>query len=232
MLFTLSIAFIRAGDMFLAFMAEKLHIDISFKNHSGIISCFVLRSIKLDRPVFKLKDIDAVVGCQSAIIKPSFKNLFSKNAIILECELRNAAILNSQKGVELNTEDQIPFLSGSGDLPLLIDALSNNVYSLMRATLVAHDDMIEFPAYEAHSEDVKIYASGWVKESEDINISIKALFSPEIAKRFPEELLALLTEEPGGWLSYSLHFEGGKTTPFVKFESDRFAFDFEEVEIK
>ena len=102
----------------------------------------------------------------------------------------------------------------------------------MRTTLVAHDNMIEFPAYVAHSENVKISASGWVKESEDINISIKALFSPKIAKRFSEELLALLTEEPSGWLSYSLHFEGGKTTPFLKFESDRFTFDFEEVEIK
>lgn len=221
--------------MFLAFMGEKLHMDISFENHSGIISCFVLRSIKLDRPVFKLKDFDAVVGCQSAIIKPSFKELFSKKAIILECELRNAAVLNLQKDTTNNadsgSERQIPFLSG-GDLSLVLDELSNNVYETMRATLIAHDDMIEFPSYEAQSENVRLYASGWVKESEDIDISIKVLFSPKIAKRFSEELLAILTEEPSGWLSYSLHFEGGKTTPFLKLESDRFAFDFEEVEIK
>ena len=220
--------------MFLDFMGEKLHIDIAFENHSGIISCFVLRSIKLEKPVFKLKDFNAVVGCQSALIKPGFKDLFSKKAITLECELRNAAILNLQKDAadhaDSESQVQIPFLSG-GDLSLVLDELCNNVYETMRATLVAHDDVIEFPFFEAQSKNIRISASGSARETGDINISIKALFSPEISTHLPEELLAILTEEPDGWLSYSVHFEGGETTPFLKFESDRFSFDFKEVEV-
>lgn len=206
----------RAGDMFLSLLGEKLHVYIAYKNHSGFLSCFILRFIELDRPTFTLKDFDLEFGCQKAYIEPGFDKLLTEKAIILKCTLKDASFLG---------------VKGKGDLSVLFDKISNVVYDTIYVNMLIYNDRVRFPFYSAYSEDVRLYASGSVTEKGDLNLSVKAFFSPRIAGQFPEELSELLTQESGGWVSYRLHIESGKDKPFLKLESDKFRLNFERVKI-
>lgn len=205
--------------MFLSLLGEKLRVYIAYKNHSGFLSCFILRFIELDKPTFALKDFDLELSCQKAYIEPGFDKLLTEKAIILKCALEDASFLLGVKG--------------QGDLSVLFDKISNNIYDTIYANLLIYNDGIRFPFFSAYSEDVRLYASGSMAEKGDLNLSIKAFFSPRIAGQFPEKNLSeILTQESGGWVSYRLHIESGKDKPFLKLESDKFRLNFERVEVR
>ncbi|UCD55240.1 MAG: hypothetical protein JSV93_00135 [Candidatus Omnitrophota bacterium] len=216
MLFIVTLGIIRAGDIFLSFLGEELHIYIAYKNHSGFLSCFILRFIELDKPVFGLKDFDLELGCQKAYIEPGFDKLLAEKTIILKCTLKDASFLG---------------VKGGGGLSALFDKITDNVYDTIYAKLFIYNDRVRFPFCSAYSKDIRLYASGSMTEKGDLDLSMKVFFSPFIAAQFPEELSDILTQESGGWVSYRLHIENGKDKPFLKFESDKFRLNFEQVEI-
>ena len=202
--------------MFLSFLGKELHVHIAYKNRSGFLSCFILRFIELDNPAFTLEDFDLKLGCQKAYIEPGFDKLLAEKAIILKCTLKDASLLG---------------IKGEGDLSVLFDQISNNIYDTIYANLLIYNDRVRFPFFSAYSEDIRLYASGSMTEKGDLNLSMKAFFSPRITGQFPKELSEILTQESGGWVSYRLHVESGKDKPFLKLESDKFRLNFKRVEI-
>ena len=219
-----------AGDIFLSYLADKLRMTVAYKNHSGFISCFILRSIKLDNPVFALKDLDFALGCQKALIRPDFSELIKRKAIILECDLENASFLGAEEKIKESDDNFLAFLQG--DVTAVFDMVANLVFDSVRTKLIVYGDTVEFPYYEAHSEGIKLKASGSASKSGDFDIEAKAFFSRETAEGFPEELKALLTEGSDGWFSYYLRAAGGKDKPFLELESDMFRLQFERVEAR
>lgn len=220
-IFILAAGFTRAGDVFLDFIGRKIHIKAEYKNHSGIISCFLLRSIALDEPVFKLEDFDLALGCRKAFIRPGFKRLLANKAILLKCDLENAFFLSDGFMPPFN-----------GGFSALFERLTGHVFENMQAELFIYGETIEFRSLEMHSKDITIYSYGTVNESGSFDIDARIYLSPEIVKSFPEELKAMLTEESRGYLSYHFSIEGGKDKSFLKLESDRFRLNFERLDIK
>jgi len=227
-LFFLGLGFARSGDMFLAFIGNKTHVNIDYKNRSGFVSCFLLRVIRLKNPVFALKDCDFTLECQNAIIRPGFDRLAEKKQIILDCHFENASFLGSAK--KLKTEKPARLLQGNTSL--LVERLSGLVFHDIHAELIIYGETVEFPYCLASAKDVKLYASGHITESGDFKIKAKIFFSPEIAGEFPEEFRALFAEEPKGWASYYLHAESGNDRSSFKFETDTLSIDFERLEVK
>lgn len=210
----MSLGFARAGDIFLSLLGKKLHINIDYKNHSGFLSCLVLRFIELDEPFFALEDFDLTLGCKKAYVEPCFDKLLTEKAIILKCALKDASFLN---------------IEGQGELSVLLDKIGSIVYDAVYMELAIYNDSVRFPFYQAYAKEAKLYASGSVTESGDLNLNLEVFFSPEIAAQFPEELIEILRQESKGWLSYRMHIESSEDTPFLKLETDRFRLDFKEI---
>lgn len=221
--------FLRAGDMFLAFVGEKIHINIDYENHSGFLSCFRLKFIELENPVFTLKDFDLALASRKAFIEPGFDRVLREKKITLACDLENTSFLNP-RGRAGDPGELAELFQGSPSL--LVDELAGLVFEHIHTDLVIYGETVEFPAFEAGSKDVKLYASGYITESGDFDIKVKLFFSPRVARGFPEELKMMLTEKSRGWFSYFLHVESGKGMPSLKLESDRFKLDFDRLEVK
>jgi len=219
----------RAGDLFLSFVGDKIHIIIDYKNYVGFPSCFLLRSVALDRPVFRLKDFDFALACQRALIEPRFNRLYTNRTIILDCYFENASLL----GIDDKTkESDQSFQLFNGGLGVLFERLKNLVFEDVHTRLVVYGETVEFPYFEAAGKESKIVASGYVTESGDFKIAAKIFFSPEVAAEFPEELKKMLTAESRDWLSYSLSIESGQDKSFLKLESDRFRLNFERLDVR
>lgn len=227
-----------AGDLFLSFIGNEIHIDIAYKNHSGFISCFILRSIRIEKPVFVIRDFDLVLGCQGARIEPDFRELADKKAIILKCALKNVAFLRA--GEKLSRSSGIPPKAGKGagdllglfgsSLPPLLEELVNVLFVTVDTELRVFGGTLEFRSFKAESRDIKVTASGFVRETGDTQLSLKIFFSPEIIATFPEELRAVLTPGVRGWSSYHIELESGRAKPFLKLETDRFRLEFKEIQ--
>jgi hypothetical protein len=222
-----SIACARAGDLFLFLLARELHMEIAYDNHSGLASCCMLKGIALKNPVFSFTDFDASLRCESAFIEPSFDELLTRGAIIVKCTLEKAVLLEG--AVQNGAEEESPMIFDN-TIAALVQRLKGIVYGTMHATLVVHDDTVTFLNYEAHSDDVRLLASGSATEQGDLDIDLSLFFSPEMTGAFPEEVSALLVEKPRGWTGYSISVERKHDTSFVKIESDRFTFNFKRVE--
>lgn len=223
----IGLLFARAGDGFLRFVGEKLRINITYKNHSGFISCFVFRVIRLDNPVFVVQDFDLALECQNASIEPRLNKLITEKKIILKCALKNASFLNLDEKLKNNGEIA-PFFAGEASA--LLKRLGGILYDAVHTEIIMHNDSVHFPYYTADSKDVKIRAFGHMSKKGDFDISLKILFAPEMTKQFPEALSALLTKESKGWSSYYMRIASGQEKPFLKVESDRFRLDFKEIE--
>ena len=219
----------RSGDAFLSFIGKKIHVKFDYKNHSGFVSCFLLRHIALDAPVVLLKDLDLALGCEKAFIRPEFGRLFSEKKIVLNLTLKNASLLIFREKIRETGEFTAFF---QGGLPLLFDKLTDSTFDSMHATLVIYGETIEFPHFAAYARDCKLYASGVASESGSFSVTAKIFFSSEAAGEFPEELKAVLTEESRGWLSYYAHVESGPENSSFKLESDRLKINFEKLEVK
>jgi len=219
----------RAGDMFLFYLAEEMHIGISYRNHSGALSCFILRSIKLDSPVFEIKDVNIVIGSQKALMRPDFSKIFSKKTIILNCLIENATFLELKEKIK---EGQKTFIFLGGDSSFFTDKLIDTLFKTIKATLFVYEDSVKFSEFEAISENIMVNASGFINEDGNFNIDLTMFFSPLIVSHFPEEVSNLLAKEKDGWMSYHLYAEGGEDQSFFKLESDAFKINFEEVEAK
>ncbi|MBL7156822.1 MAG: hypothetical protein ISS92_01530 [Candidatus Omnitrophica bacterium] len=189
----------------------------------------MLRFIELERPVFLIKDADLVLRCQKAFIAPDFREVIQKRAIILTCTLKKVSFANIEEKIKGNDD-----LSGfpTGDISLLLDRLQNITFDVVDANLRVYEDTVEILSFEAHSKDIRLYASGTITEAGDFDIATKIFFSPEVARELPEELSEFLTEKSRGWLSYYLHINTGEDKSFFKLETDRFRLNFEEVELK
>jgi hypothetical protein len=207
----------RAGDAFLAFLGEKLHVKLTHEQHVGFLSCFMLKFIALDDPVLTLTDFDLELGAKKAHIAPDFGKLISEKAIILNCTLEDVTFLGG------GAEDDFTDLFGR---------MRDNAYDTIYTELVIYNDRVRFPFFTAHGKDVKLYASGTMAKKGDLDLNLRAFFSPRVAGQIPEELRDMLVEKPGGWMSYRLHMESGKDKPFLKLESDKLKLSFEEVDIK
>lgn len=218
-----------AGDAFLRFVGSKIHVNIAYENHSGFLSCFILKHIILGNPVFTLEEPGLAIGCKKAFIEPDFSELISKKAITLRCTFQDVAFLHIEERISDPENMALFFEGGAGPL---LDRIKNMRFDAMRLTLVIYGETAEFPHFEAHSKDIKIYASGRMSESGDFKLKLKAFISPEMAGTLPLELSVLLTEESRGWLSYSLDAEGAEDEPFLRLKSDRIKIDFEKIEIK
>lgn len=186
----MAIGLARAGDIFLSFVGKKIHVNIDYKNRSGFVSCFLLRFIELEEPVFALKDFDFALLSRKAFVEPAFDRVLDKKLISLDCTFENASFLNPEEK------------SGAS---LLFDKLATLVFERVDAELLIYGETVEFPSCQAENDDVKLYASGYVTESGGFELRMKIFFSPEIAKSLPEELRGMLTEVGGGWFSYFLH---------------------------
>lgn len=213
----------------MSFIGKKIHIKFDYKNHSGFVSCFLLRHIALDAPVVLLKDFELALGCEKAFIQPGFSKLFSEKKILLNLTLKNASLLSFREKIRENGEFAAFF---QGSLPLLFDKLTDLTFDSMHAVLIIYGETIEFPHFAAYARGCKLYASGFASESGSFSITAKMFFPPEATVEFPEELKAVLTEESRGWLSYYAHVESGPENSSFKLESDRLKINFEKLEVK
>jgi len=213
--------------MFFSFLGEKLHMDISYKNQSGFVSCFVLKFVKLEKPVFALKDFDLELGCKEAFIEPRFDEVWTKKAVILECTLKDASFLKVEEKLK-DTDDLTKILGGN--LDFLLDRLTGVLFEYITTELRIYGETAEFLSFEAYSKDIALFASGLISEAGNFNVDMKIFFSAGLAGHFPEEIKGMLTEEHEGWFSYSLKAESGKNGSFLNIDSDRFKLEFEEIE--
>ncbi len=234
-----AVLFTMAGDIFLSFIGNEIHIGISYKNHSGFMSCFVTRRIKLEMPVFVIKDFDLALGAEKALIKPDFSEVLDKKTIILKCSIKNAAFLRAEEKFK-DTDDLLGLFGGK--MPPLLDRLINVLFSDIDGDLRIFGKTLEFRSVRAESRDIKLLASGSVTESGDTKLDLEIFFSSEIVGAFPEELKAMLTAEAtglpdasadasaAGWFSYRIKLESGESKPFLKLETDTLKLEFKQIE--
>lgn len=219
--------FATAGDIFLSFIGNEIHIDISYRNHSDFISCFLRRRISLKAPVFVLKDFDLALGAEKAFIEPDFSEVLDKKAIILKCGIKNAAFLHVEE--KLKDTNDLAKLFG-GEVPPLLDKLANVLFSTIDGELRIFGETLQFRSLSAESRDIKLSASGSVTESGDTKLELEIFFSPEIVGAFPEELKSMLRAEATGWFSYRIKLESGESRPFFKLETDTLRLEFKQIE--
>jgi len=219
----------KSGDAFLAFIGEELHIDITYRNHSGFISCYLLRFIELASPVFVIKDFDVALGCREAYLIPDFSEVFSEKAITLECAIKDASFLEVEKKIKdvgdldkYFDKDTLRLLSG------LLDMLFQEIFVKIKI----YGTIAEIKYFTAYSKTVRIFASGVIEEDKGFELKAKIFISPTLAAKLPAEVVEFLTEKSRGWFSYSFHIVAREDRPFLKFESDRFRINFEKVEVK
>ena len=220
----------RSGDIFLSYLGGELGIDIAYQNHSGFISCFVLRFIEITRPVFVLKDFDVALVCQKAFIEPRFDKVLNEKKIILKCFLKNASFLSIAESIKKN-KSGLPFGLADDTVAPLIEALNDLLFETVTTTLVIFGERLDFPDFRAYSKNVKLFATGFIDESGNFDLKLKVFFSPETASEFPEELTAFLVEEGFGWVSYYVDFGSDRNDTSLNFESSKFKLDFKEVKI-
>lgn len=222
--------------MFLSFVGNKIHIGINYKNHSGFISCFVFKTIKIEKPVFIIKDFSLALGCQYAYIRPDFSELANKKAIILNCSLKNASFFVLEKKMKGADGALGEFLGGiygeNINRAPFLDRLINVLFGTVNTKLRIYGETLEFLSFDATSPDIRLCASGFITESEDLGLDMKIFFSPEMAQSFPEELKGLLTPVAKGWLSYRIELERSVKESFFKLDSDRIKMKFEKVETR
>ena len=218
-----------SGDVFLSFIANKIHILISYNNHSGLFSCFILRFIELEKPVIRLRDFDFALSSERAFIEPRFHRLLSDRTIVLNFNMENARFLPAGESASLN-DDLLGLLQGGTSL--VLNRLTRMQFDRIHAELAIWGETIEFNSFEADSPDARIYASGRITESGSLNLNMRIFFAPELARDFPEELGRILTQEAGGWLSYSLSVETGQDRSSLRVESEKFKLNFERLEVK
>jgi len=185
--------------------------------------------MKLENPVFLLRDFDLALGCQEAYIQPDFSKVKDESAILIKCELKNASFLKIKERIAESAQKLLLF---DKDLAGILEELGNILYGNMSVTLRLYTGRVEFSSCEAYNRDIRLNASGTVTEEGDLDIKAKVFFSPELTGKLPEELSSVLTEESRGWRSYSLHLEKGEEKPFLKLESDRIRFDFKKIEVR
>jgi len=229
-LLTIGFGLSRSGDLFLSLVSKELNIDLTYKNNSGVISCFILRRIALDKPVLTLKDVDLEIACSKAFIKPGFSQLFRKKAIMLVCRLEDASFLQVTEKMGNDDEFQAFFQGGTTDLmERLISTLPNTI----ETELILHDDTVDITYFKAASASGEINASGFINDNGEFDITGKIRFPPEIAREFPEELRGMLTmDEATGWMSYSMHIRASQETPSFLFESDRLRINIKQVKVE
>ncbi|OGW75207.1 MAG: hypothetical protein A2Z72_03980 [Omnitrophica bacterium RBG_13_46_9] len=209
-------------------MGEKLHIYIAYRNHSGFVSCFALRFIRLDNPTFRLKDFDLAIKCQTAYIEPRFDRLISEKAIILKCCLNDVTFAGIEEKVGNRSGLPIFFPESTG---ALLDKLTKIRYEVINTTLAVYGDRVRFLSYQAISKEVKLDASGTILEAGDFDISIDVFFSPEIVGQAPDALKALLTERHDGWFSYHIDGESKHDTPSLEINSDKFNLSIKRIKV-
>lgn len=219
----------RSGDAFIRFIGDKLRLDISYKNDVGFLSCFVLKSIKLKEPVFTSKDTGVSISCGAALIEPSFDELFSKKAILLECSLYGGRIVDIKETVKNMTDMSLVFNESAS---YVVDTISDIFYKKINAKLRMYGETVDFIYFKADSDKVRLSASGSFSEDGKVALSTDILLSPEITSDFPPEIVAMLTEKSDGWFSYSVNIETSKDRPYLKLESDRIKINFEKIEMK
>ena len=225
----LAVGLARSGDVFLSFIANKIHILISYENHSGLLSCFILRFIELEKPVIRLRDFDFSLSSERVFIEPRFHRLFSDRTIVLNCNMENARFLATDENASQN-DDLLGLFQGGASL--ILKHLTRMQFDHIHAELAIWGETVEFYSFEADAPDVRIYASGRIAESGSLGLNMRIFFAPELARDFPEELGNLLTQEARGWLSYSLSVETGRDKSFLKMESENIKIDFERLEVK
>jgi len=208
-------------------VSKKLNIDLAYENNSGVISCFILRRIALDKPVLTLKDVDLEIACSKAFIKPGFSQLFRKKAIILVCRLEDASFLQVTEKIGKDDEFQAFLQGGTTDLmERLIGTLPNTI----ETELILHDDTVDITYFKAASASGEVKASGFINDDGEFDITGKMRFPPEIARELPKELSGMLTEdEATGWMSYSMHVRASEKTPSFLLESDRLRINIKQV---
>jgi len=225
----------RAGDIFLSWLGNELHIDLGYKNHSGFLSCFVLRFIELDSPAIFVRDFGVTLACRKAYITPDFSRVFQKQAILLSCNLKDAVL--SGKETKLDTDDLFllavdKLQKGASEASDLLERVFNIVYDRINTRLVVYGNTVEFLSFEANSPDIKLFAEGKIVEDESLYMKAKVFFSPGLTERFPQVLLDMLTDEKDFWKSYSWTIESGVDRPYLKIDSDRIKINFETIEVK
>jgi len=227
--FALMFGLATSGNMFLSFLGEKLHINLVYKTNAGFVSCFILRSIKLENPKLHLEDIDVNIACKTAYFRPRFDEIVDKKTIVLDCVL-NDVFFPDVTG-DLQSAKELPFLLQGSTQALTDMVRSVAYYDYVYATLALHDDRVTFRSFEAKSDSLRLNASGFITEGGDFEIKLKIFFSPEFTKDFPEEAKGFLTQEGSGWLSYSFKAENSQNSMFFNLESDQIKINFKKVEV-
>lgn len=219
----------RSGDVFLSFVSDKLEIDTSYQNHSGFVSCFLLRFIELQKASFIPEKLPLELSCEKAFVQPDFSELLKQGSITLTCSIRNAVFSEARRDRE-EADGIFSFFHASGSemLKRIAGCPFENIYT----RLFLHGDTVEFLYFVADSRDIKIYGKGSINRAGDLKMSARVFLSEKIAGKFSNELRDLFTPESSGWLSYGLNIEKGESVPFLKVDSDRFSINFQKVGVQ
>ena len=219
----------RAGDIFLSYLGNELKIELDYKNHSGFLSCFILRSIKLKSPVFKVEDFDIAIGSQRATLEPDFAKMLSERLIVLKCFIEDASFLMLKEQISGDSET---FKLLDENSKVLLSRLVEVLFSSIDTTLLIYEDRVRFSRLEADSADIRLSASGEITEDGDFDIDAKIFISGSMVQSLPVEVAGMLRSEKDGWMSYHLSLQASQNNPFLNLESDRFRIQFEQVETK
>jgi len=98
-----------AGDVFLQYVAGQLNVGIRYDNNSGLIPCFLLRDITLERPVITISD-GITLEFDEAYIRPDFSGILFDSSFSLSNTGETVSIRNQ----DLVDEDTASYTSDMG----------------------------------------------------------------------------------------------------------------------
>lgn len=210
---------LKSGDILIGYLANSLGFRPFYSNRCGFASAFIFKTAHLKSFVLEAKESPFKIKCVNADIWFNYSKTLTKGIIGLHCRFNKPVFSGkSVSGGETATFPEI--------LPSILFSMfgetANLQYEDIFCDLLMYGDTAEILMFTANSRHVIMKLKGKASTDGQVDVVLKAYFSPAFIADFSDEVKLLLEEETGGWMSFSTGIKSSKEKPFLRLDSDRF----------
>ncbi|MCK4463231.1 MAG: hypothetical protein KAU58_02865 [Candidatus Omnitrophica bacterium] len=210
---------LKSGDLLIGYLANSLGFKAFYSNRCGFASTFIFKTAHLKSFVLEATENPLKIKCVNADIKFDYSKTLTKGVIGLRCRF-NKPIFS---GKSTSGEEAATFLE---TLPSILFSMlgetANLQYDDIFCDLLMYGDTAEILLFTANSRHVIMRVKGKVTTDGQVDVDLKAYFSPEFIANFSDEVKLLLEEETSGWMSFRTGIKSSKEKAFLELDSDRF----------
>ncbi len=220
---------LKSGDLLIDYLANSLGFKAFYSNRCGFASAFIFKRVHLKSFVLEAAENPFKIKCASVDIWFDYSKTLTRGAVGLHCRLNKPMFL----GESTSQEKAATFLE---ILPSILFSMlgktANLQYDDIFCDLLMYGDTAEILLFTANSRHVIMRVKGKATSDGQVDVNLKAYFSPEFIANFSDEVKLLLEEETDGWMSFRIGIKSSKEKPFLELDSDRFRLSIRESQMK